>query len=47
MFGILITMGIITFNLILKKSIIRMIVWVGYDSRSEQLTRITNWVFIA
>lgn len=27
--------------------IIALISWVGYDTRSEELTRITNWVFMA
>lgn len=46
-FGLMITIAIIVFNLILKQVIIQTVSWVGYSSRSEELTRITNWVFVA
>ena len=43
----MITVIILVFNLILKQTIITMVSWVGYDTRSEELSRITNWVFMA
>lgn len=43
----MITMVIVGFNMVLREVIIYLVTWVGYDTRSEQLTRITNWVFIA
>lgn len=38
---------IIVINLILKNSTIMMITWIGYDTHSELMTKITNGVFIA
>lgn len=39
--------GIITVvNLVIKMSTIELITWIGYDTHSEQLTKITNGVFI-
>ena len=43
----MITVIIIMFNQILTLTIIRLVTWIGYDTRSEELTKITNWVFIA
>jgi hypothetical protein len=43
----MITFTIIAFNLVLKMVIIKLVTWVGYDTNSESLTKITNWVFIA
>ena len=37
---------IITINLILKYTIIYLITWIGYDTHSELMTKITNGVFI-
>lgn len=42
-----ITGFIVVVNLILKTLTIALITWIGYDTHSEQLTKITNGVFIA
>ena len=42
--GIMVT--IVGINLILKYSIIALITWIGYDTHSELMTKITNGVFI-
>lgn len=39
--------AIIAINTILKMMIIALITWIGYDTVSEQMTKITNGVFIA
>ena len=41
-----ITVIIIVVNVILKKTTIGLITWIGYDTFSELMTRITNGVFI-
>jgi len=38
---------IIGINMVLKMAIIALITWIGYDTVSEQMTKITNGVFIA
>jgi len=38
---------IIAINLVLKIVIIKSITWVGEDTNSEQLSSITNGVFVA
>lgn len=43
----MITIVIILFNVILQQSIISLVSWIGYDTRSQELTKITNWVFMA
>ena len=38
--------AIIGINVILKTTIISLITWIGYDTHSELMTKITNGVFI-
>lgn len=42
-----IMVAIIVINLILKYATIYLITWIGYDTHSELMTKITNGVFIA
>jgi len=42
-----ITGFIVVVNLILKTLTISLITWIGYDTHSEMITKITNGVFIA
>lgn len=42
-----ITGFIVVVNIILKTLTIKLITWIGFDTHSEQLTKITNGVFIA
>ena len=42
-----ITVTIIVVNIILRELIIVLVTWVGYNTMSHQMTRITNGVFIA
>jgi hypothetical protein len=37
---------IIGINVILKKSTVALVTWIGYDTYSEQMTRIINAVFV-
>ena len=37
---------IIVINALLKSIIIQLITWIGYDTHSELMTKITNGVFI-
>ena len=39
--------AIIAINYILKDMTIRLITWIGYDTHSELMTKITNGVFVA
>ena len=41
-----ITIIIVVINYIIREISIRLIIWIGYDTYSEQLTKITNGVFI-
>lgn len=45
--GLGITFSVLAFNFILRTIIIKLITWVGYDTHSETLARVTNGVFIA
>jgi len=45
--GTAVTVIIIAINTILKEITIRLITWVKYDTHSQQLTSITNGIFIA
>lgn len=47
MLGLSITAVIIIFNVLLKKIIFRLVVKIGEDSLSQQLTTMTNYVFFA
>ena len=39
--------GVIVFiNMVIREITIALITWIGYDTHSEQLTKITNGVFI-
>ena len=40
------TVTIVLINVILKTTTIALITWIGYDTWSELMTRITNGVFI-
>lgn len=42
-----ITVFVVVVNKILATITISLITWIGYDTHSEQLTKITNGVFIA
>jgi len=46
-FGYAITGFIVVLNTIIKIISIAMIQWIGYDTHSEMLTKITNGVFFA
>ena len=46
-FGYAITGFIVVLNTIIKTITLNMIYWIGYDTQSEMLTKITNGVFIA
>lgn len=41
-----ITVIIVVINMVIKEITIQLITWIGYDTHSEQLTKITNGVFI-
>lgn len=45
--GLAITGVIIVFNTILKKSIIKLVIYIGEETHSQQLSSITNYVFFA
>lgn len=36
---------IVVINIIIKEITIRLVTWIGYDTHSERLTKITNLVF--
>ena len=38
---------IIVINMVIRMSAISLITWIGFDTMSEQMTKITNGVFIA
>jgi len=42
-----VTVIIVVINVIFKETVIRLVKWIGYDTHSEQLTKITNGVFVA
>lgn len=42
----LITGIIVAINMVIKNITISLITWIGFDTHSEQLTKITNGVFI-
>lgn len=46
-YGQMITVIIVVINIILKTTSIKLITWIGYDTHSEMITKITNGVFIA
>jgi len=41
-----ITIAIVAINTILKMTIIKLITWIGYDTYSMMMSKITNGVFI-
>ena len=41
-----ITVIIVVINMVIREITIALITWIGYDTHSEQLTKITNGVFI-
>ena len=41
-----ITVVIVVVNLILKKTTIYLVTWIGYDTHSEIMTKITNGVLL-
>lgn len=41
-----VTAIIVVINIVIKTKTIDLITWIGYDTHSEQLTKITNGVFI-
>ena len=41
-----VTVIIVVINIVIKTKTIDLITWIGYDTHSEQLTKITNGVFI-
>lgn len=45
--NILVTVVILTVNIVLREIIIRGIIWVGEETNSKQLSSITNGVFLA
>ena len=38
---------IVVVNIILTTIVIKLITWIGYDTHSEQISKITNGVFVA
>ncbi len=42
-----ITGFVVVVNTILSELTIRMITWIGYDTHSEMMTKITNGIFVA
>lgn len=42
-----ITAFVVVVNMILSELTIRMITWIGYDTHSEMMTKITNGIFVA
>jgi len=42
-----VTVVIVVINVILKMITIELVVWIGYDTVSELMTKITNGVFLA
>lgn len=42
-----VTLIIVVINMVLKNVTISLITWIGYDTHSEQITKITNGVFVA
>ena len=41
-----ITGVIVVINMLIREITIALIIWIGYDTHSEKLTKITNGVFI-
>jgi hypothetical protein len=42
-----ITGFVVVVNTVLSELTIRMITWIGYDTHSEMMTKITNGIFVA